>query len=244
VYFRLTDHCRICYFQSDLILLDLRKDKYLILEKSISTHLIAILKHQFEVKNNKIILKNFPDKSNKIQLYKTLKKLQQQKIVTKLLYQAPEPVPQINTLPGANVDWRIERETLDQTVPIALKMRAFNTLIMVYFVLNMLGFYNLIKFIGWHKKSQDTLRYDKEFLSTLTNGLNQACFYFPIRVKCLEWASAYTIMALYYGLDCKINIGVQNQPFSAHAWVESAGNIVSDNPLMKSQLPVILTAPI
>jgi hypothetical protein len=73
-------------------------------------------------------------------------------------------------------------------------------------------------------------------------ALNVACFLYPRRTKCLEWACALILLSAQFGLRSKLIVGVQNRPFYAHAWVESDGSVVGDDPLRRKQLAVILEA--
>lgn len=109
--------------------------------------------------------------------------------------------------------------------------------------MNLFGFYNLIKLIRRIKKKLKPSSQDDSLLPTLIDALNQACLYFPIRVKCLEWAVSLTLMAIKSGIDCQFSIGVQAKPFSAHAWAEYKGKVLYDNPQLRTHLPIILTEP-
>lgn len=222
-------HCRICYFQSDLILLDLKKDKYHVIEKELASKLIDCLSQPVD-----------KDRPFSKELSDALHKFQRLKILSHSVSKTPEVIPQKNNLPGANVDWRIERHSLDTKLPLRLKFKALGSLIWVYMLLYCFGFYRLILWVQKKKSRRPLSKSPYYDVTTLSHALNQACFYFPIRVKCLEWATAYTLLALRYGWECTLNIGVQNQPFSAHAWAEVGGSVIADNPLMSKHLPVIL----
>jgi len=73
-------------------------------------------------------------------------------------------------------------------------------------------------------------------------ALNVASILYPRRTKCLEWACALILLSAQFGLRSKLVVGVQNRPFYAHAWVESDGYVVGDDPLRRNQLAVILEA--
>lgn len=231
MYYHLTSHCRICYFQKDLILLDLRKNQLVILNPDIKEKLL------------KVLIEDFARNADKENLKDIIDLLQQKKIITQTLYQSPEKLPPADSLPGANIDWRIERSSLDQPVPMKMKLKAFYHLSIVYLTLNLLGFYSLIKLVRRNKKKLKSSSQDSRLLPTLIDALNQACLYFPIRVKCLEWAVSLTLMAIKSGIDCQFSIGVQSKPFSAHAWAEYKGEVLYDNSLLRTHLPIILTEP-
>lgn len=54
-------------------------------------------------------------------------------------------------------------------------------------------------------------------------ALRQSSFFFLGRVACLELSLAFVLFALTKGLSATWCVGVANEPFRAHSWVELAG---------------------
>ena len=143
----------------------------------------------------------------------------------------------------ANVDWRLPLENLSFSLDIRI-FKAFVTLIRVNFYLKIRGFYATIQLLKRSRKSQ--LNYiipqEKELIE-LANTVNKACLIYPTRTKCLEWAITYVLLALKRKWKCNLEVGVQNYPFFAHAWVECDGKIVMDSQDLREGLSIILNEP-
>ena len=118
------------------------------------------------------------------------------------------------------------------------------TLLQVNFYIKMRGFYSTIQLI---KKSYNLdLTYvvpSEEELRDLATIVNKACFIYPTRIKCLEWGITFVLLALKRKWKCNLEIGVQNYPFFAHAWVECDGKIVTDSQDLREGLAIILNEP-
>ena len=111
-------------------------------------------------------------------------------------------------------------------------------------ILKKKGVYPLIKTIKKaREKNNSFLKKDAKTFNPLVAALNRACLYFPFQTKCLEWATALTLMALKRKWRCNLEIGVQNFPFAAHAWVKTYDGIVADQKELPEQLSVILSEP-
>ena len=142
-----------------------------------------------------------------------------------------------------NVDWRLPLENIH--VPFNLEVvRAFLTLLKVNFYIKLRGFYPGIRLIKKARnKKRNYLIPTNEDLRALADNVNKACFLYPMRTKCLEWAMTFVLLALKRRWKCNLEIGVQNYPFLAHAWVECDGNIVMDSEGLRDDLAIILNEP-
>ena len=248
LYFHLTSHCRLSSFQNDLVLLDLKKNKYIIFEPHIKETLINILASKVcssaeNTSVNLFTIKPFPKNANDAEIKSLIEILQEKEIITRQLFASPAVLPHPNDLKGANIDWRLEKESLEKTVSFTLKIRAFYALCRVYLILNVFGFHALVCYLNTFKTKLKKRSHEPHLLLQLNYALNQSCFYFPLRVKCLEWSASLAIMALERDINCALYIGVQTQPFSAHAWLESDGEVIGDNPLLPKHLAIILKEP-
>lgn len=82
-----------------------------------------------------------------------------------------------------------------------------------------------------------------EDYAPLVNALNWACLFYPQSTKCLEWGAAMTLLSARAGLSLKLVIGIQSFPFYAHAWTEAGGEIIGDSARRRDELSVILEVP-
>ena len=60
------------------------------------------------------------------------------------------------------------------------------------------------------------------------NAVNLACVFYFKEVLCLQRAASTTCLLRKAGIAAQLVIGVQQLPFSAHAWVEVEGAVVND----------------
>ena len=143
----------------------------------------------------------------------------------------------------SNVDWRLPLESKKVSSGIKL-LKAFMTLLNVNFYMKFGGFYSTIQLIKKTRKNQTnySIPHDDE-LEELANLVNKACFLYPTRTKCLEWAITYVLLALKQNWKCNLEIGVQNYPFLAHAWVECDGKVIMDSQALREELAIILNEP-
>lgn len=108
----------------------------------------------------------------------------------------------------------------------------------------MRGFYSTIQLIKRCRESQSNyIIPPMEDLRKLANIVNKACLIHPTRTKCLEWAMTFVLLALKRKWKCNLEIGVQNYPFFAHAWVECDGKVVMDSQDLREGLAIILNEP-
>ena len=64
----------------------------------------------------------------------------------------------------------------------------------------------------------------------ICNAVNLACVFYFKEVLCLQRAASTTCLLRKAGIAAQLVIGVQQLPFSAHAWVEVEGAVVNDKP--------------
>lgn len=123
-------------------------------------------------------------------------------------------------------------------------LKTFVTLCKINFTLKIRGFYATIQLIRKHRRKKvGYILPSEEDLKDMANIVNKACLLYPTRTKCLEWAMTYVLMALKQGWRCNLEIGVQNYPFMAHAWVECDGKVVMDAQDLRQGLAIILNEP-
>jgi hypothetical protein len=226
-HYNLRDHIYISQYREDLILLDTKSDTYTLCSPEFSDLLVGLI-----------------EGSTLSQDIDSIQNLLDDQIVEKKETVDPYYIDRkIDTEGVANIDWKLPLEDKKVNLNIAV-LKAFSTLLQVNFYMKMRGFYAAIWFI---KKTQKThLTYtipSDEELRDLANILNKACLIYPVRIKCLEWAMAFVLLALRRRWKCNLEIGVQNYPFLAHAWVECNGKVVMDSQDLRTGLAIILNEP-
>jgi len=227
-YYSICKNIYITQFRDQVILLDTKKDKYAIYSKSFANILLKVV-------CNKELTES--DRDN-LQTLINSKIIQCQN--TAYSFYTDRKVGSVGV---SNIDWRLplnEQEvSLGPPVVIALLR-----LIQVNSYIKLLGFHKAIQLIKKaRKKNVEYIIPSDAELKQLTSIINKACLIYPSRTKCLEWAMAYVLLALQKGWKCNLEIGVQNYPFMAHAWVECNGKVVMDSQNLREGLGIILNEP-
>jgi len=115
-------------------------------------------------------------------------------------------------------------------------------MVSVYVTAKLWRFRGLVKAIK-RRRNTTSSAVDVEKYQRLVAAVNKAAFCFPVRVKCLEWSATLAVMALRRGWRCNLEIGVQNAPFAAHAWVRANDRVLADAQELPATLSVILSEP-
>lgn len=232
MYYHLNDHIYITQFRDELILLDAKEDKYTICFEQISKLFADILE------------KNSPHLDDSSQDSAYIQKLLNDRIIESKESPYPYHIDRKLTSEGvSNVDWRLPVKNKKVRLDIQV-LEALMTLIKVNFYIKFRGLYSTIQLIKRSRKINTKYTIPQaEELRDLANVVNQACLTYPTRTKCLEWAMIFVLLALKRKWKCNLEIGVQNYPFMAHAWVECDGKVVTDSPELRKGLGIILNEP-
>ena len=227
MYYHLCDHIYITQFKDELILLDTKKDKYTVCFQELGDNLMKALSNDSS---------SIPSK--------TLDNL----LSGNIIREKDNPFP-------FEIDRKIESDgvsQMDWVLPLDAKttqidkevLKALGNLIKINVYIKALGFHRAIQLIkdACKPEVEYVIPSEKE-LEQLTNVVNKACLFYPSRTKCLEWAMTFVLMALRRNWKCNLEIGVQNYPFMAHAWVECDGKTVMDSQEFRTELAIILNEP-
>ncbi len=241
--YHLTDHIYIAQFRDELIVLDLKRDKYTVCSKDVCNMVLkAVDAYYLEVESDL----NFTATSSRTshQNMPSLQDLISGGLIEKKKSSFPFYIDRKIDSDGVqNVDWTLPLEDKKLRLTYAV-IKAFLTLLKVNYFLKICGFYRTIRVL---KRSRNLhLCYtipSHDDLTELAHSVNMACLIFPKRTKCLEWAITFVLLALKKGWKCNLEIGVQNYPFMAHAWVECDENVIMDSQELRTGLGIILNEP-
>ena len=226
-------------FREELILLDTKQDKYMVCSSQFSKSLLDLIEEK------PLSLKKNPLDSSSAQFLQNpdLHKLIEDHIIEQKYAPYPFFIDRKFESQGvSNVSWRLPLKNAKIHFNIKV-LRALILLSQVNFYMKVRGFYATIQLIKKSCVSKDYSIPQEEELRNLANVVNKACLIYPTRTKCLEWAITYVLLALKKRWRCNLEIGVQNYPFSAHAWVECNGKVVMDSQDLRKGLAIILNEP-
>ncbi len=242
MYYYLSDHIYITQFREELILLDSKKDKYTICFKQFSEFLIELLEETNPHSKDQFISPSNAQYSSK--KLASIQKLLDENIIERKASPYPFYIDRKANSDGvSNVDWRLSLENKKLSLNTQL-LSALLILIKVNLYMKFRGLYSTIQLIKKSRKIQEQYIIPRdEELQHLANMVNTACLMYPTRTKCLEWAMTFVLLALKRKWKCNLEIGVQNYPFMAHAWVECDGKVVMDSQDLREGLGVVLNEP-
>lgn len=232
-------HIYVSQFRNELILLDTKRDKYTICSQQFSELLLELVgetssRGSFSPPSYQQSLHDKVD----------IKELINDAIIEKKKTSYPYYIDQkIDSHGVSNVDWRLplKNKKVKLNVPV---LEALTILIKVNFYMRVRGFYRTIQLIKKSRKIESNYIIPQTAeLEDLASIVNKACFIYPTRTKCLEWAMTFVLLALKRKWKCNLEIGVQNYPFMAHAWVECDGKVIMDSQDLRKGLAIILNEP-
>jgi hypothetical protein len=70
--------------------------------------------------------------------------------------------------------------------------------------------------------------YDQTTVDDVTTAVRHACLWYFKPIWCLQRSAVMTRLLRRRGVPAEMVVGCNHAPFSAHAWVEVLGRIVSD----------------
>lgn len=239
--YHLSDHIYVTQFRNELILLDTKRDKYMICFQEIAEMLLGLLEEKPSFSKEGF--------SPKTHLHLTenpaiLESLLESQIIEEKKFPFPFYIDRKPLSDGvSNVDWCLPLDSKKIRMNLNI-IKALTILIKVNVYIKIRGFYSTICLIKRSRKNNVNYTSPSiEELQDLTTIVNNACLIYPVRTKCLEWAMTFVLLALKRGWKCNLEIGVQNYPFMAHAWVECDGQVVMDSQELREELGIILNEP-
>jgi hypothetical protein len=85
-------------------------------------------------------------------------------------------------------------------------------------------------------KVRHDLVFPHDLVRQTADRVAQAGAFYPGRAECLEQSLVLLILLRRRGLPAQLRLGVQNFPFSAHAWVELDGRPVNEREELVTQM--------
>lgn len=123
-------------------------------------------------------------------------------------------------------------------------IKVFFTLARVHRTLKRKGIKGVLDAIKKTTAQHPHLRQPTELeINTLADVVDAASLLYPKKTFCLAWASTFVLLALRKNWSCNLAIGIQVNPFYAHAWAQVADQVIHDDPAIAKVLSVILTEP-
>lgn len=247
MYFRLPNDIYVGKCGSDLIILDIQKDKYFSLTDQAADFFQAALKTEFTQSEQKYHSKELAKEIEPELLNTMIAHFKERGLIEetdsnmgRLI--TPGPLKE-GGLANYQWDYKSSLAPFGKTSKIAV-LRAFWTVCKVNWFLRRRGIAGVMQMIrkAAGTKKGFTIPSEQE-LQALSDSVDIACAFYPKKVYCLGWASTFVLLALKKGWKCSLAIGVQGVPFYAHAWAECDGKVINDEPIVQEYLTVLLKEP-
>jgi len=256
IYFELGDNVYAAQYKGQTILLDVLQNEYFSLDVDVMEYFQIILSKQFINKNNCYFLidtnttqsKEVEDEY-KIGEYNPgidpfIKNLLEKNLIQPTTCNkrknkiaiALDPIglTQMEWMPKAN---NVVNHTFCRTIEAYLSLIKAHHALKRFHLKGVLALMDRVNKKYAKKKNNHPEAHE---LEKLAQTLDRACIYFPAKTLCLAWACALTLLMIKRGWKCSFKIGIQTQPFYAHAWVESQGMIINDASSLQQRLAPIL----
>lgn len=242
--FTLTPHIYAAEFLDSIIILDSDNDNYLSLIDDAAHYFKIVLQHQFTTDGTNWYCAQLPNDTDEITSWiehfvESQFIVQQSSMLKKTL--APQPIKT-----GGLHDYQWDTKSTWSPFKQARKWEIITACIQLAKVHRMIKRSGIKELLEKIKKSNKASTYQPTDLevSQLAAAIDAASLLYPQKTLCLAWAATFALMAGKKKWLCSFVIGVQTNPFYAHAWAETAdGTVINDDPAIGETLSMILREP-
>ncbi len=243
IYFSLSSHIYAAAYENAIILLDSNNDNYLSLIDDAAGCLRFTLENPFIFKDQKYVPKVSHKKVDELNEWIAYF-LENQFIcinsqTRKILANGP-------LKSGGLAEYQWDYKNSWKPFACAYKrevMQAFFKLAKVHYSLKRHGVKEILEGIK-NNSIKTTYNPTEQEISQLAAAVDAASLIYPKKTLCLAWAATFALLALKKQWHIHFAIGIQANPFYAHAWVETKdGKVINDNPVIAQVLSIIFKEP-
>lgn len=246
IYFSLTPHTYAARFDNAIIILDSINDTYLSFIDSAAHYFQLVLSDSFtRNQDGKLTPINNDVDIEQLNYWIThfIENnfiIESSQVHRKLI----EPLP---LKAGGLVEYRWDHKPswkpFSKTSKIQI-LKAFFTLARIHYLLKRKGIAAILDAIKKNSTNRTLLRQPTEQeINALATAVDAASLIYPKKTYCLAWASTFVLLALKKNWSCNLVIGIQTNPFYAHAWAEVTDKVIHDDPAIAEVLSIILKEP-
>jgi hypothetical protein len=95
-------------------------------------------------------------------------------------------------------------------------------------VIGLRGFHAVKRCVSRTRPAPPSSSCSTSTVTTVVSAMKLACAFYFKKPQCLQRSAVVTRMLRRHGVDAQLVIGCHLPPLKAHAWVEVAGEVVSD----------------
>lgn len=249
VNFYLAPHIYAAQFEDSIIILDANQNSYFSIVETSASFLLRVLDETFVcIHDDKFAPVNNNLNYDLDELNHWISYFLEQQFIVK---SAPAIQKHIASYPlqdGGLTDYKWDQKPSWKPFLHSSKyqvLKALFELIKVHHLVKNKGIQeilNLIKKIS--SKKTKLCNPSKKEINELASIIDAATILYSQKTFCLAWATTFVVMAFKKNWSCNLVIGIQTNPFYAHAWAESAGRVIHDDPIIAKVLSIILREPL
>ncbi len=244
MYIHFNNHIYVTFFRDEAIMLDLKDDSYQIYPESSALMIKELFSKRFQKDNFQCKIRiedDSNDFSNFINTLLSNKIIKEDFFSDSYSYKIDENHSAVGV---SNIDWRLPLNYKPAPYWQKNTLKSLITLSRVHAIIKFRGFYGAIQLLkSTYKKSSQYKIPSQESIQALVKSVNSACMLFPKKTKCLEWDHTVVLRALKQNWEFNLVVGVQNYPFSAHAWAECNDQVIGDMQELRMNMARILVEP-
>jgi len=241
LHFSVAPHMYAAYFDNAVIILDGKNDNYLSLIDEAADYFCFILKHKFVQENNQYYCIDAPDHAE-THTYWITHFLEKDFItLSSCPTQLSAPLQE-----GGLIGYRWDAKNSWSPfahASVAGIIQAYYMLYKIDTSMKRTGISAIIDLLKQECFAKNNHNPSEQEIKKLSASVDAASLLYPKKIYCLAWAATFTTLALKKGWRCNLVIGVQTNPFYAHAWAECAGSVIHDDPIIARVLSIIFRGP-
>lgn len=244
-YFSLHQGIYAARYGQAIIVLDSNKDKYISLVEKAAAYFEMVCQNEFVYEQN-IYKAAFPIKDcDEKQLNYWIKEFTQKGFISQSYSKNRKSIAEASLRKGGLSDYKWDFKSSWKPFSQISKWeiaKAFFQLVKVRRLIKKGGLSVLLDLV--EKTSHVSIQVPtKEKLNELAAAVDAATILYPKKTYCLAWATTFVLLALKKRWKCYLVIGIQTNPFYAHAWAECADEVINDDPSVAEVLSIILKKP-
>lgn len=245
--FTLVPHLYAARYENSIIILDSVQDKYLSVIDDAAKYLAFILDASF-ISGSEFVPAGDAVEIDIHQLNAWIQHFSDKKIIMQSLQDGISRRLAAHPLkPGGLIEYKWDHKPSWKPFARAKKSEILKTVFVlakVHRALKRQGIKGVLDLIGAAYNKQISYKNPTESeLEVLAATVDVATMLYPKKTFCLAWAATFVLLALKKQWQCKLEIGVQTNPFYAHAWVTSSDKVIHDDPMIAQVLSIILKEP-
>ena len=245
IYFSLAPHLYASYFDGTIIILNSASDKYLSLIEDAAHYFKAVLSSPF-IKEGDACYRMVESSDDQDQYnYWISYFIEKQFIILSPNHGIAIASPLQD---GGLVDYRWDLKKSWQPFSKASVLTTAQALFMlarVHRSMRRKGMQEIFDWIHDYSHNKKLHEPSEQEIQKLSAAVDAASLLYPKKTVCFPWAVTYVLLALKRKWNIQLAMGIQTNPFYAHAWAQtSSGKVINDDPVVAQVLSVIFKQPL